>query len=155
MNRTAWFLAMVGFLIVAGGCAKRIASTSLTFESHERVVLTLKSGEEIQGKFAPGKRVEIHGPSGVQSAIVQEVSEESIVLADLNVIRDAKGVRMQAKRIGDMRYVVTDAPAERTIPRDDILLVEQVRLDAMETTRISTFLTQVAIVVALLMGERS
>ena len=155
MNRTAWLLAMVGFLMVAGGCSKRVASPDLTFESHERVVLTLKSGEEIQGKFSPGKKVEIRGPSGVQSAVVQEVSEEAIVLADLNTIRDAKGVRLQTNRLGDMRYVVTEAPAGRTIPRGEILLVEQLRLDTMETTRVSGFLTHVAIVVALLMGERS
>ena len=53
---------MAGFLLVAGGCAKRIASPDMTFGSHQKVVLTFSGGEELEGRVAPGKRVERDGP---------------------------------------------------------------------------------------------
>jgi hypothetical protein len=154
MNRTSWLLAVVGFLFLAGGCAKRVTVPDLTFESHERVVLTMKNGEEIQGKFAPGKQVELRERSQTWSAIVKEVSEEEIVLADLNLIRTTEDVSLQASRMADARYRAGELVKERTFPRSDILMVEHLRLDVGKTARVTTFWTYGAIVLALLAGDR-
>lgn len=155
MNRSTWLLAMVGFLLVAGGCAKRAPSPDLTFESHQRVVLTFGSGEEIEGRIAPGKRVELREPQVTWTAVVGDVTDEEITLNDLVRIRETRGVEMQAKRAADAQFAFGEAGADRTFLRSDITTVETVKFDYGKAARSSSFWTYGVVVLTLLLGERS
>ncbi len=55
MKRLSWPLAMLGFLVLIAGCTKQLPSPDLNFESSQKVILTFRSGEELEGKVAPGK----------------------------------------------------------------------------------------------------
>jgi hypothetical protein len=146
---------MVGSLLVVGGCAKRVPSPDLTFDSHERVVLTFGSGEELEGKIAPGKRVELREPLTTWTAVVGDVTEEEITLNNLVRIRDTSGVEMQATRAANARFAVGSGGEDRTFLRSDIATVEMVRFDYGEAARSSSFWVYGAVVLTLLLGERS
>jgi len=155
MNRSTWLLTMVGLLLLAGGCAKLVPSPDLTFESHQRVVLTFQGGEEIEGKIAPGKRVELREPEITWTAVVGDVTEEDITLNDLVRIRDASGVEMQATRAADAKFAVGEGGGDRTFLRSDITSVEAVKFDYGKAARSSSFWAYGAVVLTLLLGERS
>lgn len=155
MKRCAWLLPMVGFLLVAGGCAKIVPSPDLTFESHQKVILTFNNGEEIEGRIAPGKRVEFREPQVTWTAIVGDVTEEEITLNELVRIRDAGSVEMQATRAADARFDVVEAGLDRTFLRSDIATVEMVKFDYEKAARSTSFWGYGAVVLTLLLGERS
>jgi hypothetical protein len=154
MKPTTWLWALVGVFVVAGGCAKRVPSQDLTFESHERVVLRFSSGEEVQGKISPGKKVELREASETWSAVVKDVSDEEVVLADLNLILRTEEVGLQTSRVADARYVVEEMDPERSFSRSEIVQVDHLRLDVGKTARTASFWTYGAIVLALLAGDR-
>ena len=155
MNRSTWLLAMVGFLLVGGGCTKRVPSPDLTFESNEKVILTFRNGEEIEGRIAPGDRIELREPQVTWTAIVGDVTEESIGLTDLVRIRDADGVDMQVARATDARFAAGETGIDQTFLRSDIVKVDQVRFDYGKAARSSSFWAYGAVVLTLLLGERS
>ena len=155
MNRSTWLLAMVGFLLVVGGCAKRVPSPDLTFESGQKVVLTFRGGEEIEGRIAPGNRVELREPQVTWTAIVGDVTEESIGLTDLVRIREADSVEMQVARAADAVFATGEAGVDQTFLRSDIVKVDQVRFDYGKAARTSSFWTCGAVVLTLLLGEWS
>ena len=155
MNRSSWLIAMAGFLIVAGGCAKRMASPDMTFASHQKVVLTFSGGEELEGRVAPGKRVELRESDVTLTAIVSGVTEDEINLTDLVRIRGTSGVDMQIARAADARFASGEVIAERTFPRSEIVKVEEVKFDVAKAARNTSFWTFGAVVLTLLLGERS
>lgn len=155
MIRSSWLVAMAGFLLVAGGCAKRIATPDMTFESHQKVVLTFNSGEELEGKIAPGKRAVIRESDATLTAIISDVTEDEIKLTELVRIRGTSGVDMQIARASDARFASGDVIAERTYLRNDIVEVEEVKFDVVKAARSTTFWTYGAVVLTLLLGERS
>ena len=58
MKCLPWPLAMLGFLALIAGCTKQLPSPDLNFETTQKVVLTFRSGEEVEGKVRP------HGAGG-------------------------------------------------------------------------------------------
>ena len=154
MKRCTWLLTMVGFLLVAGGCVKRVPSPDLAFESHQRVVLTFNSGDEIEGRIAPGKRVELREPQVTWTATVGDVTKEEITLNDLVRIREVGSVEMQVARAADAQFAVGEAGVDRTFLRSDIATVKMVKFDYGKSARSSSFWVYGAVVLTLLLGER-
>ena len=155
MNRSSWMLVVLFCLLWAGGCAKRIPSPDLTFEAHQKVVLIFRGGEEIEGRIASGKDVELRETDASWKATVSDVTEEQIKLSDLVRIRDAKGVRLQAARAADAKYVATTPVPEKVFPLADLVQVDIVKIDAAKTARTASFWTYGVVVLSLLVGERS
>ncbi len=155
MNCSSWMVVVLACLLWAGGCAKRVPSPDLTYEVHQKVVLTFRGGEEIEGRIASGKGVELREADGSWKATVSGVTEEQITLSNLVRIRDAKGVRLQAARAADAEYVATPPVPERVFPIADLVQVDRVKIDVVKTARTASFWTYGIVVLSLLVGERS
>jgi hypothetical protein len=155
MNRSTWLLAMVGFLLLAGGCAKQVPSPDLTFESHQSVVLTFKNGDEVEGKIAPGNRVELRESQATYTAIVRDLTEEAITLTKVVRVDNAGSVELQVARAADAKFAVVETEVDQTLLRSDIVEVSEVRFDYGRAARSTTFWTCGAVVLTLLLGERS
>ena len=155
MKPNAWLLAMVGALLVTGGCAKRVPSTDLTFEAHQKVVLTFRTGEELVGKISSGKAVELREPRTIWMATVAEVTDERIELVDLLPLKRRDGVEMEVARLADARREAGERAPAKTFLRSEIVGVDHVRFDAGETARQASFWTYGAVVLGFLVGEGS
>ena len=127
----------------------------VTFESHEKVVLIFQDGDEIEGKIAPGNRVELREPRSVYTAIVGDVTEEAITLTKIVRVADTGSVEMQVARAADAEFASAEAEIDRTFLRSDIARVDEVRFDYGRAARATTFWTCGAVVLTLLLGERS
>ena len=154
MIRSSLLMAIAA-LLMAGGCAKRVPSSDLTFEAHRKVVLTFRGGEEIEGRISPGKQVELREADATWKATVAEVTDEQIGLSNLVRVRDSRGVRLQVLRAEDARYRTEDPVPDKTFPRSDLVRVEQLKVDVGKTARTATFWTYGVVVLTLLLGERS
>jgi len=154
MNRLPWLMAMLGCLLIAAGCAKRVPSASLDFESQQKVVLTLRGGEEIEGRMDRGKRVELRETGAVWMAEVGTVTDEKIVLKDLVCVRETEGVAYQAAREKDARMAVDEKVPEKAFLRSEIVGVEFVKTDGGKTARNTTFWVFSAAVLTILLGEK-
>ncbi len=95
MKRLSWLLAMLGSMALITGCAKQIPSADLNFETTQKVVITFRGGEEVQGKVAPGKKIELREPGVIWRARVGEVTEDKIVLKELTQIRVMNSISTQ------------------------------------------------------------
>jgi hypothetical protein len=155
MNRVPWLIAMLGCLIIATGCAKRVPVAGDKFEAQQKVVLKLQGGEEVEGRMERGRTVELREPGAVWSARVGQVTDEKIVLKDLVRIRDTKGVELEAERMKDARLAVAEGVPEKTFLRSEIVGVELIKTDAGKTARNVTFWTFSAAVLTILLGEKS
>ncbi|MBD3162223.1 MAG: hypothetical protein GF346_07850 [Candidatus Eisenbacteria bacterium] len=155
MKPYPWLLAVVGALLVTGGCAKRVPSTDLTFEAHQKVVLTFRTGEELEGKISPGSSVELREPNMVWMANVGQVTDEQIELVDLVALKRKDGVELETSRLADARRVAGETAPDKTFLRTEIVGVDHVRIDIGETARQASFWTYGAVVLGLLVGERS
>ncbi len=155
MNRLPWRSAMILCLFAAVGCAKHVASPDLTFETTQRVILTFRGGEQVEGKVAPGKRVELREPGIVWTARVGELSEDRIVLRNLVKVRDTSGVSLQIARAEEARVVATEPVPDKTLLRSEITRVEIVKTDVARTARQASFWAYGAAVLTLLLGDRS
>lgn len=155
MKRLSWLLAMLGSLVLIAGCAQQIPSPDLNFETTKRVILTFRGGEQLVGRVAAGKNVELREPGVIWRAKVAEVTEEKILLKGLTQIRATNTVAAQAAREADARIVVGESAPDKTFLRSEITKVETVTFDAGRTAQQSTFWAYGAAVLVLLLGERS
>ncbi len=155
MKRVPWQIAMLGCLLVAVGCAKRVPSPDMKFEAQQKVVLKLRGGEEVEGRMDRGRQVELREPGAVWSAHISEVTDEKIVLKDLVRLRDTNGVALQAARAKDTRLAVAEGAPEKSFLRSDIVGVDLLKTDTAKTARNTTFWTFSAAVLTILLGERS
>jgi hypothetical protein len=146
---------MLGCLLVATGCAKRVPSPDMKFEAQQKVVLKLQGGEELEGRMDRGKRVELREPGAVWTARIGEVTDEKIVLKDLVRLRDADGVVLQAARSKDARLDVAGEMPEKAFLRSEIVGVDLLKTDSGKTARNTTFWTFSAAILTILLGERS
>ncbi|MBM3286547.1 MAG: hypothetical protein FJY88_04255 [Candidatus Eisenbacteria bacterium] len=154
MRRLSWLVAMVGCL-AAAGCAKRIPAQDTAFEATQTVMLAFRGGEQIEGRIAPGRKVELREPGIIWSAKVKDVTEDRIVLRDLVKVRDASGAAMQAARAADLRLSVAEQFPEKTLLRSEITRMEQIKMDIGRTAQYGSFLTYGVAVLATLLGDRS
>ncbi len=155
MNRSSWLLAMVGLLVLAGGCATQVPSPDMKFGAQQRVVMTFRGGDQIRGKIDIGNRVELREPGIVWTARVGEITDQTIVLKDLIRVRDDSGVAMQVARAEDARLGLSRAASDKTLLRSDITAVDLLKFDPGRTARNASFWTYGAVVLAMLLGERS
>lgn len=155
MKHEPWLLVVLSSLVVATGCAKRVQSPDMTFEAQQRVVLTFRGGEEIEGRLDVGRKVQLREPEVLWTARIKELTEEKIVLTDLVRIRESSNARMEIDRASDYRLRISEPAPDKLLLRSEITRVDQIRTDAGRTGRISTFVGFGAAVVALLLGERS
>lgn len=155
MNRVPWLIAMLGCLLVTMGCAKRVPSPDMKFEAQQKVVLTLRGGEEVEGRMERGRTVELRESGVVWSATVGEVTDEKIVLKDLVRIRDTNAVKLEASRAKDARVSVAEGAAEKAFLRSEIVGVDLLKTDPGKTARNTTFWSFSAAVLAIFLGEKS
>jgi hypothetical protein len=155
MKRLSWLLAMLGSMALITGCAKQLPSADLTFETTQKVVLTFRGGEEVQGKIAPGKKIELREPGVIWRARVGEVTEDKIVLKEMTQIRVMNSVLAQATREEDARVAIGQSAPDKTLLRSDITKVETVRFNSGKTAQQTSFWAFGAAVLVLLLGERS
>lgn len=155
MKRVPWLLAMIGCFLLALGCAKRVPVADLTYDEHQRVVLTFRTGEQIEGRIAPGQNVVLREPRVVSEGKVKEVDDQKIVLTGLVPIRDADGVEKQVSRLENARVSLEPPAPDKMLLKSDITNVDQVRFDIARTARSASFWTTGAVIVTLLLGERS
>jgi hypothetical protein len=155
MNRVPWLIAMLGCMLVATGCTKRVPVAGDKFEAQQKVVLKLRGGEEVEGRMERGRTVELREPGTVWTAQVGAVTDEKIVLKDLILIRNTDGVKMEAARMKDARVDVSEGAPEKTFLRSEIVGVDLIKTDAAKTARNTTFWTFSAAVLTILLGERS
>lgn len=155
MRRSPWSWILIGLLVIGCGCAKRVPSPDLKFESHQKVVLTMQDGVELEGRFAEGNQVVMREAGITWSCLVDAVTDEEIVLKDLAQIRSENAVTLQSARAADARVAIAAAVAERRFGRSSITKVDFVRMDVGKTARTAGFWTYGAVVLGLLMGERS
>jgi hypothetical protein len=146
---------MVGFLALAVGCAMQVPSPDMKFEAQQRVVMSFRGGEQVRGKIDTGNRVELREPGIVWNARVGEITDEKIVLKELVRVRDDRGVAMQVARAEDARLGIAASVPDKTLLRSDITGVELLKLDPGRTARNASFWTYGAVVLAVLLGERS
>jgi hypothetical protein len=155
MKRSSWPLAVLGSLVLIAGCAQQFPSPDLNFDSTQKVVLTFRGGEQVVGKVAPGRKVELREPGVIWRAKVGEITEEKILLKDLTQIRTTNTVAAQTAREADARIVVGESAPDKTFLRSEITKVETVKFDAGRTAQQTSFWAYGAAVLALLLGERS
>jgi hypothetical protein len=155
MKCLSWPMAMLGSLVLFAGCTKQVPTPSLSFETTQKVIVNFRGGEELEGKIAPGKRVELREPGYVWRARVGEVTEEKIVLKELTQIRATDSVANQAARLADARVSVAEPAPDKTLLRGDITRVRNVKFDAGRTAQQTSFWAFGTAIVALLVGERS
>lgn len=155
MNRVPWLIAMLGCLLVTMGCAKRVPSPDMKFEAQQKVVLTLRGGEEVEGRMERGRTVELRESGVIWSATVSEVTDEKIVLKDLVRIRDNNAVKLEAARAKDARVSVAEGAAEKAFLRSEIVGVDLLKNDPGKTARNTTFWSFSAAVLAIFLGEKS
>jgi hypothetical protein len=155
MNRSSWLLAMVGFLALAVGCAMQVPSPDMKYQAQQKVVMTFRGGEQVRGRIDTGNRVELREPGIVWNARVGDITDKTIVLKDLVRIRDDRGVVMQVARAEDARLGIAPPVPDKTLLVSDITKVELLKLDPGRTARNASFWTYGAVVLALLLGERS
>lgn len=155
MKHEPWLLVVLLSLVVAAGCAKRVESPDMTFEAQQRVVLTFRGGEEIEGRVEVGKKVHLREPDVVWTARIRELTEEKIVLTDLVRIREGSSAQMEVQRASDFRLRVADPVPDKLLLRSEITRVDYLKTDAGRTSRLASFVAFGAAVVGLLLGERS
>ena len=156
MNRSHWILAMLAVgLLMPVGCSKRVPSPDLAFEAQQRVVLTFRTGEQVEGRIDLGRRVELRDAEAIWTGRIKELGEDRIVVTDLVRIRDVEGVQLQAKRLKDARLHVSESVPDKTFLRAEITGVDILKTDAGRTARAASFWSYGAVVLALLVGERS
>jgi hypothetical protein len=155
MNRSPWPWILVGLLLIGPGCAKRVPSPDLKFESHQKVILTMQGGVEVEGRLAKGNRITMREGGVTWTGLVGNLTDEEIVLNDLVQVRTDKEVALQVSRTADAQVAKGDPVPERRFPRSEIAKVDFVRMDVGKTARTAGFWTYGAVVLSLLMGERS
>lgn len=157
MNRFSFQKTLAGCLVVAAvaGCVKQVPAPDLGFEATQRVSVTFRGGEQIAGKIATGKRVELKEPGVIWAARVGEVSGERIVLKDLIRLRETDGVKMQVARAQDSRLRVSESAPDKVLLRGEITRVELLKTDMGRTARQASFWAYGAVVLTLLLGDRS
>ena len=154
MKRWPWRIAMLGCLLIAVGCAKRVPSPDMKFEAQQKVVLKFQGGEEIEGRIERGKSVEFREPGTVWAAELGAITDEKIVLKDLVCVRETEGVAYQAAREKDARMAVDEKVPEKAFLRSEIVGVEFVKTDGGKTARNTTFWVFSAAVLTILLGEK-
>jgi hypothetical protein len=155
MKRSPCSWILIGLLIAGSGCAKRVPSPDLKFESHQKAVLTMQDGAEVEGRFAEGNRIVMREGGVTWTGLVGTVTDEEIVLKNLVQVRSENAVTLQASRTADARVAIGNPIAERRFPRSAITKVDFVRMDVGKTARTAGFWTYGAVVLTLLVGERS
>jgi hypothetical protein len=155
MKRLSWPLAMLGSLVLIAGCAKQVPSPDLSFDTTQKVVLTFRGGEQVVGKVAPGRKVELREPGVIWRAKVGEITEEKILLKDLTQIRATNSVAAQAAREANAMVFIGETAPDKTFLRSEITKVEMVKFDGGRTAQQSSFWAYGAAVLILLLGERS
>jgi len=154
MNRSPWLVAVIGCLI-AVGCAKQVSQPDLKFGAQQRVVLSFRGGEQVRGKIDTGSHVELREPGVVWTAQVGEITDDKIVLKHLTRVSDDRGMVMPLARAEDARFAITGPVPDKTLLRNEITGVDLLKVDGGRTARTVTFWSYGAVVLAILLGERS
>lgn len=155
MKRFLWPLAVLGSLMLTVGCTKQVPAPDLNFETTQKVVLTFRTGEEVEGKISPGSKVQLREPGVIWRARVGDVTEDKIILKGLTQVRTTSSMEAQAARLADAKVAVTESAPDKTLLRSDITGMQLIRFDAGRTAQRTSFWAYGAAALVLLLGERS
>jgi hypothetical protein len=137
------------------GCAKRMPVETGTFEAQQNVVLTFSNDRSLSGKIDTGSRVRYVDRGTIYRAKVKSLSEDSIVLDDLILIRTKGSVEEVVSRLSDSQVILTDPLPDVSLSRSEIQKVELLVFDARSTFQTLSFWSLSGVVLGLLLGERS
>ncbi|MBK8231109.1 MAG: hypothetical protein IPK72_11085 [Candidatus Eisenbacteria bacterium] len=151
------FLAALGFLAVLGltGCAKQIPVPGNTFEAQQKVVIELKSNRELRGRIERGSHVDYREGDQVYRAEVTSLSDSSIVLQDLSLVRTSGSFTEVRERQADARASLGAVIPERRLSRSEIEKVHLLTFDPARSARGLGFWSCAGTVLVLLLSERS
>ncbi|MCC7144801.1 MAG: hypothetical protein IT349_22085 [Candidatus Eisenbacteria bacterium] len=149
--------AVLGFLAVLGltGCAKQIPVPGNTFEAQQKVVIELKSNRELRGRIERGSHVDYREGDQVYRAEVTSLSDSSIVLQDLSLVRTSGSFTEVRERQADARASLGAVIPERRLSRSEIEKVHLLTFDPARSARGLGFWSCAGTVLVLLLSERS
>lgn len=141
--------------LLVTGCAKQIPVPGNTFEAQQKVVIELKSNRELRGKIERGSHVDYREGDQVYRAEVSSLSDSSIVLQDLSLVRTDGSFSEVRQRQADARASLGAVIPERRLNRSEIEKVHLLTFDPARSARGLGFWSCAGTVLVLLLSERS
>lgn len=154
LARGSW-LGLAAVLLLAPACSKRVPSPDGAFDATQRVVLSFSGERRLLGKIGQGARVEFVDHGKHYRARVRSLSEDSIVLESLVLVRTSGSSEEVMSRYRDSRVTLEPAVESTTLARTDIQKVEVVRGDSSRSLREVGFWGAAGAFLVVFLGERS
>jgi len=124
---------------VITGCAKLVPSSVDDFSAATEMVITLRDGETITGRFEEGEKVKYVTFGRVYRATIEEIGPADIILGDAYVQEEYDAYRVQRTRMEGAELYRRDGKTRIRIPRYKIVDVQEVTFDKMKSARATIF----------------
>ena len=147
-------LTLIAVTLLLSGCARHISSTTEEFSAAKKMVVTMRDGETLTGRFEIGEQVRYVTFGKVYRGTIEDKGPPNIILKDvyLEAIYDRQDVQRTRLEGSDLK--VTDESDRLFIPRHKVLSVEEITMDRQKTTRGFFFWTFTSIILGSIISTR-
>jgi 2-phospho-L-lactate transferase/gluconeogenesis factor (CofD/UPF0052 family) len=150
------FLLAVAVLMAAGlGCSKTVLIEDAAFDARTKVVVTFADGATVRGKINIDESVTIVSDEMMFKGQIDNLDDDLIYIENCTFLRRTGDSGAQFDRLVDSRVYLGEDVARFEFSRNDIVKVEQVKIDGLRTATKSAFWLIASSVGLILLGEKS